>query len=110
MENIDKYSDMMPIELKMLVNSAPKDDLDWGLVMYLFENTKDGNIITLGKISNFFGVDKDIMFSKLSRMEILWIRKHTNTGEYGNIYYTYEISDIAAELIVKLVELLGRSE
>lgn len=50
---ISKYSNMMPMELIMLVNDVPKDNLEWALVMYLFENTKSGNVITLGKLSNF---------------------------------------------------------
>ena len=35
MSRINKYSKMMPTELKMLVNDAPNDDIGWSIVMYL---------------------------------------------------------------------------
>lgn len=106
LDRVSKYSNMMPGELKMLVGDAPKDDLDWGLVMYLFENTKSGNIITLGKMSSFFDIDIDVLLGRLDRMKGLWVRQYLNGGEYGRTYYTYEITDIAADFIIKLVELL----
>lgn len=103
---IDKYSNMMPIELRMFVGDSPKDDLDWGVIMYLFVNTKSGNIITLGKMSNFFGIDSTTLFEKLNKMSGLWVRQYFNSGGYGRIYYTYEITEIAADFIIKLIELL----
>ena len=103
-KTIDKYSNMMPIELRMFLEDSPKDDLDWGLVTYLFENTKSGNIITLGKISNFFDIDRKLLFDRLNRMS-WWIRQYLNSEEYGKMYYTYEISEMAADFIVKLIEL-----
>jgi len=104
-DKVHKYSNMMPMELKMLVDGAPKDNLEWGLVMYLFENTRSGNIVTLGKISNFFDVDINILFKKLNMMDGLWIIQYLNNG-YGRTYYTYEITEIAADFIIKLIELL----
>ncbi len=103
---IIKYSNMMPTELRMLVNDAPKHDLEWGLVMYLFENKKSGNIITLGKMSNFFGVDSDILFEKLNDMSGLWVVQYLNISVYHKTYFTYEITEIASDFIIKLVELL----
>jgi len=103
-----KYSGMMPVELRMLVDDAPKDDFDWGLIMYLFENTKSGNIITLGKMSNFFDIDNSILFERLNKMSGLWIRQYLNDGGYGRTYYTYEITEIAADFLVKLIELLDK--
>jgi len=103
-KNIEKYSKMMPIELRMFIEDSPKDDLDWGLVIYLFENTKSGNIITLGKISNFFDIDRELLFDRLNRMS-WWIRQYLNSEGYGKMYYTYEISEMAADFIVKLIEL-----
>jgi hypothetical protein len=106
LDKLRRYSNMLPEELKMLVNDAPKDDFDWGLVMYLFENTRSGNIITLGKIRNFFDIDDDLLFDRLDRMSALWVRQYLNCGWYGRTYYTYEITKIAADFMVKLVELL----
>ena len=101
-----KYSGMMPAELMMLVNSAPKTDIDWGLVMYLFENTKVGNVVTLGKMSSFFSIDSDVLSERLNRMSGLWVRHYLNVSEYGKTYGTYELTEIAADFMVKLVELL----
>ena len=103
---INQFSKKMPMELKMLVNDAPKDDLEWGLVMYLFENTKKGNIITSGKLSNFFDLDNSTLFARLNNLNGLWISQYLNVSEYGKTYYTYELTDIAADFMIKLIELL----
>lgn len=105
-DRICRYGDMMPTELRMLVNDAPKDDLEWGLVMYLFENTRSGNVVTLGKMSSFFDIDKDILFGRLSSMSELWVGQCLNRSEYGNMYYSYRVTEIAASFMVKLIELL----
>lgn len=102
--NIGRYSNMLPIELRMFVDDSPKDDLDWGLVVYLFENTKSGNIITLGKLSNFFDIDSKLLFDRLNRMN-WWVIQYLNSEGYGKTYYTYEISKMAYDFIVKLFEL-----
>ena len=103
---INKYSKMMPTELKMLINDAPNGDTEWSIVMYLCRYSGRGNIITLGKISNFFGIDKTIMFEKLNKMSSLWVVQYLNSEGYDKTYYTYEITDIAVDLMIKLVELL----
>jgi hypothetical protein len=97
---------MMPGELRILVNDAPRSELDWGLVMYLFENTKSGNVITLGKMSNFFGMDAGVLSRRLNNMSGLWVKHCLNSSEYRKLYHTYEITEIAADFMVKLVELL----
>ena len=106
MSRINKYSKMMPTELKMLVNDAPNDDIGWSIVMYLCKYSGRGNIITLGKISNFFGIYKNIMFEKLNKMSSLWVTQYLNSEGYGKTYYTYEIAEIAVDLMIKLVQLL----
>lgn len=106
LDKLHKYSSMMPAELMMLVNSAPRTDLDWGLIMYLFENTRGSNIITLGKMSSFFNVDRSILLERLNKMSGLWIKHYLNMSEYGKTYGTYELTEIAADFMVKLVELL----
>jgi hypothetical protein len=106
LDKLRKYSNMMPAELMMLVSSAPKTDMDWGLVMYLFENTVPGNIVTLGKMSNFFDVDRGILSERLNKMSGLWVRHYLNVSEYGKTYGTYELTEIAADFMIKLVELL----
>ena len=106
LDKLHKYSNMMPAELMMLINSAPKTDMDWGLIMYLFENTKRGSVVTLGKMSDFFDIDRDVLFKRLDRMNGLWVRHYLNVSEYGKTYGTYEITEIAADFMVKLVELL----
>jgi hypothetical protein len=105
LDRINKYSGMMPKELMRLINGAPKNDLEWALIMYLFENTKKGNIITLGKLSNFFDMDDSILFNRLNNMR-WWVTQYLNNGEYGGVYYTYEITEIAADFMIKLIELL----
>lgn len=114
-DRIKEYSKEMPKELRLLVEGAPKDDLDWAIVMYLFRysgQTKEirtpplSNVITLGKISNFFQVDNDIIFEKLNNMSILWVMQYLNSEGYGKTYYTYQITDFAADFLIKLVELL----
>lgn len=103
---VDEYSSMMPTELKMLVNDAPKDDLEWAVVMYLFRHSGRGNVITLGKISKFFNIDKSVMYEKLNEMSNLWVEQYINAEGHGKVYYTYRTTQIAADLMVKLVELL----
>ncbi len=106
LDRLDEYTKMMPTELKMLVNDAPNDDLGWAIFMYLFSHSRSGNIITLGKISKFFDLDEKTIFEKLNKMSALWIRQYVNTEGYGKIYHTYEVTEIAADLMVKLIELL----
>lgn len=115
-DRVKEYSSEMPKELRILLAGAPKDDLDWAIIMYLFRysgQTKDiripplSNIITLGKISNFLGVDKDIIFERLNNMSVLWISQYSNSEGYGKTYYTYNITDFAADFLIKLVELLS---
>ncbi len=104
-DKIEEYNRIMPTELKMLLNNSPKDDLEWALIMYLFENTKKGNIITLKKLSNLFNVDNDILFKKLNGMGKLWVVQQLE-GSGSDTYYTYEITEIGANFLVKLIELL----
>lgn len=106
LDRLNEYNNMMPLELKMLLNEAPNDDIGWAIFMYLFSHGGKGNIITLGKISKFFDLDEKIIFEKLNKMSALWIRQYLNTEGYGKTYYTYEVTDISADLMVKLVELL----
>lgn len=106
LDKLHKYGSMMPAELMILINSAPKSDMDWGLIMYLFENTKGGNVVTLGKMSKFFDVDSSVISERLNRLSGLWVRCYLNRSEYGKTYGTYEITEIAADFMVKLVELL----
>lgn len=105
---IDKYSSMMPVELRLFMNESPKDDVDWGLIMYLFENTKSGNIITLGKISIFFDIDKELLFDRLNRMSSLWVEQYMNSGGYGKTYYTYELNEFAADFMVQFIDYWGK--
>ncbi len=100
---IDKYGSMMPTELRLFMDESPKDDIDWGLIMYLLENTRRGNIITLGKMSSFFDIDKELLFDRLNRMSGLWVRQYMNSAGYGKTYYTYEINEIATGFLVHLV-------
>lgn len=105
-DKLHKYGSMMPAELMLLINCAPRAELDWGLVMYLFENTKGGNVVTLGKMSKFFDVDSSVISERLNRMSGLWVKHYLHRSEYGRTYGTYEITEIATDFMVKLVELL----
>lgn len=106
LDRFDEYSKMVPIELKLLLDKAPNGDLEWSLVSYLFRHSRKGNIITLGKISKFFELEDKIIFERLNKLSTLWVRQYLNTEGYGKTYYTYEITDIACDLMIKLVELL----
>lgn len=104
-ELIDKYSKQFPYELKCLLESMPRDDTDWALVLYLFEHTSKGNIITLGKISSYFGLEKDNTFERLNRM--YWLINQYVTYEYGyKGVYIYQITKFGADALLKFVELL----
>lgn len=106
LDRLDEYANMMPVELKMLLDKAPDDDLGWALFMYLLRYSGRGNVITLGKISKFFDLDEKVAFERLNEMSALWVRQYLNTDGHGKIYYTYEATDISADLMIKLVELL----
>lgn len=106
LDRFDEYSKMVPIELKILVKEAPDNDLDWAIVMYLFRHSRKGNIITLGKIRKFFELEDKIIFERLNKLSALWVRQYLNTEGYGKTYYTYDITDIACDLMIKLIELL----
>lgn len=106
LDRFNEYNKMVPIELKMLVKEAPNTDLDWAIIMYLFRYSAKGNVITLGKISKFFELEDKVIFERLNKLSSLWVRQYLNTEGYGKTYYTYEITDIACDLMIKLVELL----
>ena len=46
------------------------------------------------------------MFEKLNKMSSLWVTQYLNSEGYGKTYYTYEIAEIAVDLMIKLVQLL----
>lgn len=101
---IDKFSNMYPCELKSLLVYMPKDDIDWALIFYLFRHTSKGNIITLGKISSYFGLDSHDTLKRLDRM--YWLVTQYTTYEYGKGIYIYEISNFGADALLKLIEVL----
>lgn len=103
-DKIRTYSDIYPNELKSILRYMPKDDLDWALVMYLFRHTSKGNIITLGKISSYFGLDKYSVSERLNNM--YWLINRYMTCEYIKCIYIYEISNIGADILLKLIEIL----
>lgn len=56
---LDQFNKLIPNEIKMIFEDAPKDYIDWALVMYLFKHSKfqnkygvifdERNVITVGK-------------------------------------------------------------
>lgn len=104
MNNIEKYSSLFPYELKSVIEYMPKDEIDWALIMYLFRHTNKGNVITLGKISSYFQLDKEDVLNRIYRMTWL-INQCINLG-YPKTFITCELSNFGADILVKLVETL----
>lgn len=95
---------MYPNELKGLLEYMPKDDIDWALALYLFRHTGKGNVITLGKISSYFGLRKHDAHERLNSM--YWLITQYVTYGYGEGIYIYEMSKFGADALLKLMELL----
>lgn len=104
-ERIDKYSRQFPYELKCLLENMPRDDIDWALILYLFEHTSKGNIISLGKISSYFGLEKDNTFERLNRM--YWLINQYITYEYGyKGVYIYQIGKFGVDVLLNIIDVL----
>lgn len=107
-ELIKKYSNIIPNDLKFIIRwlDEPKDDLDWAMIVYIFQNTGKG-IITLGKISSFFGIDQKKCFKRLNRLVGFWFSQYLNSRGYGKTYYTYEMNRLSADLLVGMMDTLA---
>lgn len=105
-ELVARYSNMVPGDLKLIIKmlNEPKDDLDWSLVMYVFENSGRG-VITLGKVSSYFSLDQKECYRRLNRLSGFWFSQYLNKSEY-KIYYTFEMNELSADLLVDMVKFL----
>lgn len=104
MDNIEKYSSLFPYELKNITEYIPKDKIDWALIMYLFRHTNKGNVITLGKISSYFRLDKEDVLNRIYRMTWL-VDQHINFG-YPKTFITCKLSNFGADILTKFAETL----
>ena len=112
-ERIKEYSDEIPNELKMILEGAPKDDVDWVLVMYLFRYSRypygygilfeEKNVITVGKISKWFNLEPDEVYKRLNRMKF-WISVGTVYGYYKP-FNVCNITQIGIDSIMKMIEI-----
>jgi len=107
-ELIKKYSDIIPNDLKLIIKmlNEPKDDLDWSLIGYIFQNTGKG-IVTLGKISSYFGLDQKECFNRLNNLAGFWFSQYLNSSGYGKVYYSYEMNRLSADLLVGMIDTLA---
>jgi len=111
---LDQMHKLIPTEIKMIFEDAPKDYIDWALIMYLFINSKcknnnsiifeEKNIITVGKISKWFGFSSMNILQKLNRMK-LWVSVETVYG-YHKPFYTCCITEIGIDMILKTMNML----
>jgi len=106
-ELIKKYSSIIPNDLKLIIKmlNEPKDDLDWALIGYIFQNSGKG-IITSGKISSYFGLDQKRCFDRLNRLSGFWFSQYLNSSGYRT-YYTYEMNRLSADLLVGIIDTLA---
>lgn len=107
-ELIKEYSNIIPNDLKLIIKmlNEPKDDLDWALVAYIFQNTGKG-VITLGKISSYFGLDKKECFERLNDLAGFWFSQYLNSSGYRKTYYTYEMNELSADSLVSMMDTLA---
>ncbi len=110
MENktlIKKYSDIMPRDLKYMIEwlNEPKDDLDWALINYIFQNTGQG-IVTLGKVSSYFSLDQKECFERLNNLAGFWFSQYLNNSGYKT-YYSYEMNKLSADIIISMMDVLA---
>lgn len=102
--NIEKYAKLFPNELRYVIDDMPKDDIDWALIIYLLAHSSKNNIITLGKISSYFQLDKDEVEKRLRRM--IWLVNIYSNYGYAKHFTTYQISEFAADVLMKMMETL----
>ncbi len=112
MNKIEKYSSEIPTELKMILEDAPRDDIDWALIIYLFRHStvhyrniifEEKNIITVGKVAAWFDLNYDDVYKRLRRM-IWWVSVSTVYG-YRKPFSICSITQIAVDSIMKMIEI-----
>lgn len=109
---LDQFNKLIPNEIKMIFEDAPKDYIDWALVMYLFKHSKfqnkygvifdERNVITVGKISKWFNFDSMDILQKLNRMT-LWVSVIYGYYKPFNVCY---ITRIGVDMILNTMNML----
>lgn len=117
-DKIKESSNIIPDELKLIFKDAPRDDVDWALVMYLFRNAKypygysclfeEKNVITIRKVANWFDLEYDDVYKRLRRMT-LWISVWSVYGYYKS-FDVCNITKIGIDTIMKVIELFKIEE
>lgn len=112
-DRIKEYSNEIPNELKMILEDAPKDDIDWALVIYLFRYSKfpfgygllfeEKNVITVGKICDWFNLEYNDVYKRLNRMK-LWVSVGTVYGYYKP-FDVCNITQIGIDSIMNMIRI-----
>ncbi len=109
---ISEYNNEIPSEIKFLFHTAPKDDIDWALVMYLFKHSNEHysnfifdekNIITVGKVASWFSLNYDDVYNRLHRM-LWWVSIGTVYG-YHKPVRVCNITRMGIDSIFKIMEI-----
>lgn len=117
-DKIKESSNIIPIELKMILKNAPQDDIDWALVMYLFRNAKypyeysclfeEKNVITVRKVAKWFDLSYEETYKRLRRMTF-WVSVWSVYGYYKP-FDVCNITKIGIDTIMKMIELFEINE
>lgn len=114
MERVEKYSKMIPDELNEIIETAPKDDIDWALIIYLFEySNPDFWLVlschnadcccTVGKVSNYFNISYNEVYERLERMS-WWVSLQRVYGYY-KVFNSCSITDIGIDTLIALTDV-----
>lgn len=114
MNKIEEYSDYFPDPLKQIIKYAPKDNIGWALLIYLFrhkhtsfvyKNTHLGEnpalIATATKLSSYFDLDVQEIDERLNMM-IWFVNTHTLYGVYLKPVTYYSITDFGTDFLIEL--------
>lgn len=108
---INEYNNFIPNEIKNVIETAPINDIDWALLMYLFRHSKpvygvlfeEKNVITIGKISKWFDLDYDDVYNRLNRM-LYWVIVNDVCGYHKPFNVCY-ITQIGVDTMMNLIKV-----
>lgn len=108
---VKEYNDKIFAEQRTIFENSPKDDIDWALILYLFEHStpqhgslfEEKNVITVGKVSKYFDLNYDDVHKRLRRM-LLWVNLETVYGYYKP-FRVCSITAIGVKTIMKTLEV-----
>ena len=111
MSKVTEYSNEIPMELKKIFRTAPRDNVDWALIMYLFRHTnpqygclfEEKNIVTVGKVAKYFNWEYDDVYKRLKRM-LWWVNVNTVYGYYKP-FNICTITSMGIKAVMKGIEI-----